>query len=64
MGRDVALGVSQLSPGARVRALEEAITIVRALSGGGEPFTFDGEFYQVTELTPAAAPTPRSGSDR
>jgi alkanesulfonate monooxygenase SsuD/methylene tetrahydromethanopterin reductase-like flavin-dependent oxidoreductase (luciferase family) len=54
----VALGVPQLSPGARVRALEEAITIVRALSGGGEPFTFDGEFYQVTELTPAAAPTP------
>jgi alkanesulfonate monooxygenase SsuD/methylene tetrahydromethanopterin reductase-like flavin-dependent oxidoreductase (luciferase family) len=48
----VALGVP------RIRALEEAILVVRALSGGGDPVTFDGEFYQVTELTPAAAPTP------
>jgi alkanesulfonate monooxygenase SsuD/methylene tetrahydromethanopterin reductase-like flavin-dependent oxidoreductase (luciferase family) len=54
----VALGVPRLSPAARVRALEEAIMVVRALSGGGDPVTFDGEFYQVTELTPAAAPTP------
>ena len=53
-----ALGVPRLSPGARVRALEEAITLVRALSGGGDPITFDGEFYQVTELTPATAATP------
>jgi alkanesulfonate monooxygenase SsuD/methylene tetrahydromethanopterin reductase-like flavin-dependent oxidoreductase (luciferase family) len=54
----VALGLPRLSPGGRVRALEEAITVVRALSGGGDPVTFDGEFYQVTELTPAAASTP------
>ena len=54
----VALGVPRLSPAARIRALEEAITLVRALSGGGDPVTFDGEFYHVTELTPAAAPTP------
>jgi alkanesulfonate monooxygenase SsuD/methylene tetrahydromethanopterin reductase-like flavin-dependent oxidoreductase (luciferase family) len=54
----VALGVPRLSPGARVRALEEAIVVVRALTGGGEPVTFDGEFYQVTGLTPAAAPAP------
>jgi alkanesulfonate monooxygenase SsuD/methylene tetrahydromethanopterin reductase-like flavin-dependent oxidoreductase (luciferase family) len=54
----VALGVPRLSPGARIRALEEAIVVVRALSGGGDPVTFDGEFYHVTELTPAAAPTP------
>jgi alkanesulfonate monooxygenase SsuD/methylene tetrahydromethanopterin reductase-like flavin-dependent oxidoreductase (luciferase family) len=53
-----ALGVPRLSPGARIRALEEAIKVVRALSGGGDPVTFDGEFYNVTELTPAAAPTP------
>ena len=53
-----ALGVPRLSPGARVRALEEAIMLVRALSGGGDPVTFEGEFYQVTGLTPAAAPTP------
>jgi alkanesulfonate monooxygenase SsuD/methylene tetrahydromethanopterin reductase-like flavin-dependent oxidoreductase (luciferase family) len=59
MGEEiVALGVPRLSPGARIRALEEAIIVVRALSGGGEPVTFDGEFYQVTGLTPAAAPTP------
>jgi len=54
----VALGVTRLSPAARVRALEEAIMVVRALSGGGDPVTFDGEFYHVTGLTPAAAPTP------
>src|ERR1700691_5168716 len=54
----IALGVPRLSPGVRIRALEEAIILVRALSGGGDPVTFDGEFYQVTELTPAVAPTP------
>jgi alkanesulfonate monooxygenase SsuD/methylene tetrahydromethanopterin reductase-like flavin-dependent oxidoreductase (luciferase family) len=54
----VALGVPRLSPAARVRALQEAILVVRALSGGGDPVTFDGEFYQVTGLTPATAPTP------
>jgi alkanesulfonate monooxygenase SsuD/methylene tetrahydromethanopterin reductase-like flavin-dependent oxidoreductase (luciferase family) len=54
----VALGVPRLSAGARVRALEEAITVVRALSGGGDPVTFDGEFYQVTGLAPATEPTP------
>jgi alkanesulfonate monooxygenase SsuD/methylene tetrahydromethanopterin reductase-like flavin-dependent oxidoreductase (luciferase family) len=54
----VALGHPRLSPAARIRALEEAIIVVRALSGGGDPVTFDGEFYQVTGLAPAAAPTP------
>src|ERR1700733_2996781 len=54
----VALGVPRLSPAARVRALEEAIMVVRALSGGGDPVTFEGEFYQVTGLTPADGPTP------
>jgi alkanesulfonate monooxygenase SsuD/methylene tetrahydromethanopterin reductase-like flavin-dependent oxidoreductase (luciferase family) len=54
----VALGVPRWSPAARVRALEEAITIIRALSDGGDPVTFDGEFYRVTELEPADAPTP------
>jgi alkanesulfonate monooxygenase SsuD/methylene tetrahydromethanopterin reductase-like flavin-dependent oxidoreductase (luciferase family) len=54
----VALGVPRLSPAARVRALEEAVILVRALSGGGDPVTFDGEFYQVTELAPAAAAAP------
>ena len=54
----VALGVPRLSPGARTRALEEAITLVRALSGGGDPVTFNGEYYQVEALTPATAPAP------
>jgi alkanesulfonate monooxygenase SsuD/methylene tetrahydromethanopterin reductase-like flavin-dependent oxidoreductase (luciferase family) len=53
-----ALGVPRLSPAARIRALEEAIKVVRALSGGGDAVTFEGEFYSVTELTPAAARTP------
>ncbi|GAA2618341.1 LLM class flavin-dependent oxidoreductase [Actinomadura fulvescens] len=53
------LGAPRLGPGAAVRALEEAITLIRALSGGGDPVTFDGEFYQVTELQPAqVAPVP------
>jgi alkanesulfonate monooxygenase SsuD/methylene tetrahydromethanopterin reductase-like flavin-dependent oxidoreductase (luciferase family) len=54
----VALGVPGLLPGDRIRALEEAIKVVRALSGGGDPVTFDGEFYQVTGLAPAAEPAP------
>ena len=54
----VSLGVPHLSPAGRVRALEEAIIVVRALSGGGEPVTFDGEFYRVTELAPATATPP------
>jgi alkanesulfonate monooxygenase SsuD/methylene tetrahydromethanopterin reductase-like flavin-dependent oxidoreductase (luciferase family) len=54
----IALGVPRLSPGARIRALEEAIVVVRTLSSGGDPVTFDGEFYQVTELVPSAGPTP------
>jgi alkanesulfonate monooxygenase SsuD/methylene tetrahydromethanopterin reductase-like flavin-dependent oxidoreductase (luciferase family) len=54
----VALGVRRLSPAARVRALEEAIMVVRALSGGGDAVTFEGEFYQVTGLTPTDVPTP------
>jgi alkanesulfonate monooxygenase SsuD/methylene tetrahydromethanopterin reductase-like flavin-dependent oxidoreductase (luciferase family) len=54
----VALGVPRLSTGARVRALEEAVTVIRALSGGGDPVTFDGEIYHVTELAPAPVPTP------
>jgi alkanesulfonate monooxygenase SsuD/methylene tetrahydromethanopterin reductase-like flavin-dependent oxidoreductase (luciferase family) len=48
----------RFSPGARIRALEEAIIVARALTGEGEPVTFDGEFYKVTKLMPAGAPTP------
>lgn len=52
----VKLGAPRREPGAAVRALEEAISLVRALSGGGGPVTFDGEFYQVSALEPAPVP--------
>ena len=52
------LGVPRLDPGAAVRAMEEAIILVRALSGGGDPVTFDGEFYRVSDLDPAAVGAP------
>jgi alkanesulfonate monooxygenase SsuD/methylene tetrahydromethanopterin reductase-like flavin-dependent oxidoreductase (luciferase family) len=44
------LGIPRLDGGAAVRAMAEAITLVRALAGGGEPVTFDGEFYHVSGL--------------
>lgn len=53
-----ALGIARFTPGARIRALEEAIIVVRALACEGEPVTLDGEFCKVTKLMPAAAPTP------
>ena len=53
------LGIPRLGGGAAVRAMAEAITLVRALSGGGDPVTFDGEFYHVDGLDPAATPAPR-----
>jgi alkanesulfonate monooxygenase SsuD/methylene tetrahydromethanopterin reductase-like flavin-dependent oxidoreductase (luciferase family) len=52
------LGVDRRSPAQAVRAMEEAITVVRLLSGGGDPVTFHGEFHQVTGLVPAPVPTP------
>jgi alkanesulfonate monooxygenase SsuD/methylene tetrahydromethanopterin reductase-like flavin-dependent oxidoreductase (luciferase family) len=52
------LGVPRLTPGAAVRAMEEGIALIRALSGGGEPVTFDGDFYQVYGLDPAPTPAP------
>ena len=60
----VKLGVPRLTPGAAVEALEEAITVVRALSGGGEPVHFGGAVYQVSGVTPApvAAPPVWTGS--
>jgi alkanesulfonate monooxygenase SsuD/methylene tetrahydromethanopterin reductase-like flavin-dependent oxidoreductase (luciferase family) len=54
----VRMGVPRLGAGAAVAAMEEAITLVRALSEGGPPITFDGEYYQVTEIEPAPVPTP------
>jgi alkanesulfonate monooxygenase SsuD/methylene tetrahydromethanopterin reductase-like flavin-dependent oxidoreductase (luciferase family) len=53
------LGVNPLSPGDAVDAFEEAITLIKKLSGGGPPVTFEGRYYQVHEIPPAAAATPR-----
>ena len=54
----VKLGVPRLDGGSAVRAMAEAITLIRALSGGGDPVTIDGEFYQVSGLDPANVPAP------
>ncbi len=58
------LGIPRLTPGAAVRAMEEAIALIRALCGGSEPVTFDGAFYQVAGLqpSPVAAPPIWTGS--
>lgn len=50
------LGTAKLTPGEAVRAMAEAMRLMRALSGGGAPVTFEGEFYSVHDLEPAAAP--------
>src|SRR3989442_12644834 len=52
------LGFTKLTPGQAVRAFEEGINLVKALGGGGEPVTFDGEFYRVTNLEPAKETMP------
>jgi alkanesulfonate monooxygenase SsuD/methylene tetrahydromethanopterin reductase-like flavin-dependent oxidoreductase (luciferase family) len=52
------LGITVLSPGEAVRALEEAIVLIRALTGGGDAVDFDGEFYRVKGLAPSDVPTP------
>ncbi|WP_245674587.1 LLM class flavin-dependent oxidoreductase [Herbidospora cretacea] len=52
------VGAPRHSPAEAVRAFAEGITLVRALSGGGDPVTFEGEFYQVTDLAPGPAPAP------
>lgn len=54
----VKLGVERRTPGEAVRLFEESITLVKLLTGGGEPVTFDGEFYRVDGLAPSEAPTP------
>ncbi len=52
------LGIEPLSPARAVRAMEESILVIRALSGGGEPVTFEGEFHRVDGLVPAPVATP------
>ncbi|SDK61195.1 LLM class flavin-dependent oxidoreductase [Nonomuraea jiangxiensis] len=58
------LGVPRLTPGEAVDAFEEAIVLVKLLSGGGPPVTYRGKHYQVHEIEPApvAAPPVWTGS--
>lgn len=49
----------QLSPAEAVAALEEAIVLVKQLSGGGPPVTSRGLYYRVERIEPApVAPPP------
>lgn len=58
------MGVPRLSPADAVDAFEEAIVLVRLLSGGGPPVTYQGRHYQVKQIEPApvAAPPVWTGS--
>jgi alkanesulfonate monooxygenase SsuD/methylene tetrahydromethanopterin reductase-like flavin-dependent oxidoreductase (luciferase family) len=58
------MGVPRLSPDDAVRAFEEAIVLVKKLSGGGPPLTFDGRYHRVERIEPApvAAPPVWTGS--
>ncbi|MEV6159608.1 LLM class flavin-dependent oxidoreductase [Nonomuraea sp. NPDC052129] len=56
--RIAAMGVPQLSPGDAVDAFEEAITLVKLLSGGGPPVTYQGRHYQVSQIEPASVAAP------
>jgi alkanesulfonate monooxygenase SsuD/methylene tetrahydromethanopterin reductase-like flavin-dependent oxidoreductase (luciferase family) len=53
-----AMGVPRLSPGDAVDAFEEAIILVKLLSGGGSPVSYQGRYYQVREIDPAPVPAP------
>ncbi|MEQ4715533.1 LLM class flavin-dependent oxidoreductase [Nonomuraea sp. B19D2] len=58
------MGVPRLTPGDAVDAFEEAIVLVKLLSGGGAPVTYQGTHYQVNQIEPApvAAPPVWTGS--
>ncbi len=58
------LGVPRLSPAEAVDAFEEAIVLVKMLCGGGPPVTYQGRYYQVSQIDPAppAAPPVWTGS--
>jgi alkanesulfonate monooxygenase SsuD/methylene tetrahydromethanopterin reductase-like flavin-dependent oxidoreductase (luciferase family) len=56
--RIAAMGVPRLSPGAAVEAFEEAIVLVKMLSGGGAPVTYRGRHYQVDQIEPAPVTAP------
>lgn len=53
-----AMGVSPLQPADAVDALEEAIVLIRKLSGGETSVTFHGKHYRVDRIDPAPVPAP------
>lgn len=57
--RIAAMGVPKLAPGDAVDAFEEAVVLVRKLSGGGRPVTFHGRHYRVDGIEPAPVTAPR-----
>lgn len=59
------MGVPRQSPGDAVDAFEEAIVLIRKLSGGGAPVTHEGRHYRVRGIEPApvAAPPVWTGSN-
>ncbi|WP_326825265.1 LLM class flavin-dependent oxidoreductase [Streptosporangium sp. NBC_01756] len=59
------MGVPRLSPADAVDAFEEAIVLIKKLSGGGSPVTYQGRHYQVHQIEPApvAAPPVWTGSN-
>jgi alkanesulfonate monooxygenase SsuD/methylene tetrahydromethanopterin reductase-like flavin-dependent oxidoreductase (luciferase family) len=58
------MGVPPLTAHQAVEAFEEAIVLVKALTGGGPPLTFEGDHYRVSQIDPApvAAPPVWTGS--
>ena len=52
------MGVPRLGPRDAVDAFEEAMVLVKRLSGGGSPVTFHGRHYQVDGIEPADVPPP------
>ncbi|GAA1652666.1 LLM class flavin-dependent oxidoreductase [Actinoplanes couchii] len=52
------MGVPRLTPGDAVDAFEEAMVLIRKLSGGGPPVTHQGRHYSVSGIEPAPVPTP------
>jgi alkanesulfonate monooxygenase SsuD/methylene tetrahydromethanopterin reductase-like flavin-dependent oxidoreductase (luciferase family) len=58
------MGVPRLSPGEAVGCFEEAITLIKLLTGGGPPVSYQGRHYQVNQIDPApvAAPAVWTGS--
>ncbi|WP_367322400.1 LLM class flavin-dependent oxidoreductase [Streptomyces sp. HUAS ZL42] len=52
------MGAQPLTPGEAVEAFEEAIVLVKKLSGGGPPVTFQGRHHRVNRIDPAPVPAP------